>query len=600
MQSATPGSPVSGVRGASVIPSSRCVQRVSVKSGRREGRLERHGFEGSLDAGVGLRSEGVCGRVRRASMVWVIGLVLLQCAVGAAGPPSTKHSVLSQDAIEHFSLPSVDLGQILDQDADAASRTPFRVAVPQAVGLDLEILSTRESLGSHGVLFRVVITSPGALFQSVKFSRFHLPPGAELYFVSCDYAYEDGPYTQSHNRAPQRFGSPMIPGASAVVELLLRDPNVEFDLEIESVSYGYRDVMGMDSFPARDGTTPPAGANPFGGPLDCHRDVNCPEGAPYQAVKQAMAEGYDGTSVCSGQLMNNTLQDGAYLYLTAEHCGWWQDAAAMVYYWNYENSTCGGSDAPLTFSTGSTSLFHTTSATQDLNLLLLDGVDLEGQFGVYFAGWNRTGVVPTMGSILSFPADNPLQITIDQDSPVDCASGLCPGGYGPQFWRVEDWEVGTTLGGSSGGGLLDQDQLVVGVLAGGVGTNCNDFDWDEFFKISAVWTQLQPYLDPVGSNPSSLSGWDGSSGGGFRRGDSNGDGGFDIGDPVFTLALLFSMGPAVSCDDAADANDDGSINIGDPTFSLAAIFGTGPTLPWMSCLPDATVDALGCVTASCP
>ena len=44
--------------------------------------------------------------------------------------------------------------------------------------------------------------------------------------------------------------------------------------------------------------------------------------------------------------------------------------------------------------------------------------------------------------------------------------------------------------------LLDQDNLLVGTLTGGVGTNCTNFEWDEYAKIAPHWASLQPFLDP--------------------------------------------------------------------------------------------------------
>ena len=83
----------------------------------------------------------------------------------------------------------------------------------------------------------------------------------------------------------------------------------------------------------------------------------------------------------------------------------------------------------------------------------------------------------------------------------------------------------------------------------------------------------------------------------FQRGDCNADGSFNIADAIYTLALLFSGGPAGSCDDACDANDDGSINIADAIYALASLFSGGPppALPGPdACGPDPTDDILTC------
>ena len=408
----------------------------------------------------------------------------------------------------------VDVAALLAEDAaPSATAVPLRVAYAIPLNLGMDNAGSWETLPDGGTLWRLRISSPGAVFMSFKFSDFELPAGAELHFVSVHRNYHDGAYTQRHNRPARRFGSPMIPGDSAVIELYLPPGSGSASLQLESVSHGYRDVMGMGSIAARAGASSAPGidpdsfaAAPPGGPFSCQRDIACPEGAPYQDVKRAVAEGYDGTYICSGQLINNARQDNRYLYITAEHCEWWIDPPTMAYYWNYENSGCDTNDAPLTFSTGSTDLYH--DATADLDLLELDGTDLESSHNIYFTGWNRSTAAPTMGAIISFPDDKPKQIAIANGPIIDCAPGGCAGGWGANWWRVETYDVGVPEGGSSGGGLLDENNLLVGTLTGGVGTNCNNFEWDEYAKIHPQWSNLQPFLDPDVTDVISLAGKD--------------------------------------------------------------------------------------------
>jgi len=90
----------------------------------------------------------------------------------------------------------------------------------------------------------------------------------------------------------------------------------------------------------------------------------------------------------------------------------------------------------------------------------------------------------------------------------------------------------------------------------------------------------------------------------FRRGDSNGDGSFNIADAVFLLAALFSGGPSSDCADSSDANDDGGVNIADAIFKLANLFSGGPDLPdpgSVDCGVDPTdTDPLDCASYNCP
>lgn len=93
-------------------------------------------------------------------------------------------------------------------------------------------------------------------------------------------------------------------------------------------------------------------------------------------------------------------------------------------------------------------------------------------------------------------------------------------------------------------------------------------------------------------------------GGVFLRGDSNGDGDFDISDAIHQLSFLFVGGPLPECEDSSDANDDGLLNIGDPISVLSALFTPGapqPFPPFPGCGMDPTADSLDCVSYDgCP
>ncbi len=526
-------------------------------------------------------------------------------AIDGAPPVSTRFASLGVDALITLELAAPDAGALLLEDVVAdTTHGPRRVAQPLDVDdLNLGERGTWETVASGGQVCRLAVFVPGAVFLSFKFSRFELPPGAMLHFVSVDHAYTDGPYGPQHQRTTGRFGSPMVPGERAVIEVFV--PAGEFALELESVSYGYRDAFGMSRVPLRRDPGMPSGITPGGGPFACQRDINCPEGDSYQVEKRAVAEGYDGSFVCTGQLLNNTDNDGRYLYLTATHCEFWLDPSTLAFYWNYENSTCGASDAPFTFSTGAVDLFHSTWPLGDVSLFELDGTDLEGQYDVSYLGWDRGSAVPTSSATIGFPADKPKQISIDDDSAIDCAGGCGVDSFGTEFWRIDDYEVGTTEGGSSGGALLDQNHRVVGVLTGGVGSNCNNFEWDEFYKLSAEWSDLEPFLDPAGTGAMTVDLWDGSSTPPptFVRADVNDDGAVNIADAVASLSALFDGTIVPNCDDATDANDDGAFDIADAVHTLSNLFSGGPppAAPFPTCGVDPTGDTLSCdAFTSCP
>ncbi|MBN1419014.1 MAG: FG-GAP repeat protein [Planctomycetes bacterium] len=87
----------------------------------------------------------------------------------------------------------------------------------------------------------------------------------------------------------------------------------------------------------------------------------------------------------------------------------------------------------------------------------------------------------------------------------------------------------------------------------------------------------------------------------FIRGEVNGDGRMDIGDPVAILNYLFSDGAAPPCIAAADVNADGMVDIGDGVFLLSYLFAHGlePAAPFPEC--GVAVTSLPCAAhPACP
>ncbi|MEM7262167.1 MAG: hypothetical protein AAF488_09270 [Planctomycetota bacterium] len=82
----------------------------------------------------------------------------------------------------------------------------------------------------------------------------------------------------------------------------------------------------------------------------------------------------------------------------------------------------------------------------------------------------------------------------------------------------------------------------------------------------------------------------------FLRGDTNNDGGVDIGDALYLLSNLFAGGPDPICNDSADANDDGGKDIGDAVYLLTFLFqgGAAPEAPYPNWELDPTPDSIDC------
>ena len=128
----------------------------------------------------------------------------------------------------------------------------------------------------------------------------------------------------------------VIAADEVVVEYRQPVSEVEMpELSIDQVVQGYRALSGW----------PHADRGPFGNSGQCNINVNCPEGATWATEKRSVALIVQGSySVCTGNLINNTANDGTPYFLTANHC--LGNPGNWVYYFNHESATCTGNNGP--------------------------------------------------------------------------------------------------------------------------------------------------------------------------------------------------------------------------------------------------------------
>jgi len=176
----------------------------------------------------------------------------------------------------------------------------------------------------------------------------------------------------------------------------------------------------------------------------------------------------------------------------------------VIIYWNYESPVCGqhGGGIQNQFSYADTLL--ASSSLSDFKLLeLTDKPDTN--FGVTYAGWDRSGDVPSSAVAIHHPSYDEKSISFEDDA-LSITTYLADVGPGNEtHLRVEDWDLGTTEGGSSGSPLFDANHRIVGQLHGGYAACGNDRpDW--YGRIYTSWegggtaaTRLRDHLDPTGS-----------------------------------------------------------------------------------------------------
>jgi lysyl endopeptidase len=92
------------------------------------------------------------------------------------------------------------------------------------------------------------------------------------------------------------------------------------------------------------------------------------------------------------------------------------------------------------------------------------------------------------------------KISIDNDPPVTATFNSMPAN---SSWKIVQWDIGTTEGGSSGSPMFDQNKRVTGILTGGeavCGRSVNDY----FVKLSVcynysplLYQQVKGWIDPA-------------------------------------------------------------------------------------------------------
>lgn len=392
-------------------------------------------------------------------------------------PPSWRHADLqssSDVAVERVPLVNGDAFRAEDRER-SDEIGPYRYGRTIETDFNPTQHGTWEQLPSGRWLWRLRIQSQDAVSLSIGFTQFQLPSGASVYLYGPDDESFHGPYTAADATAGRHW-TPLVEGSEITIELELpTDGRPATQLNIGKVVHGYRALQGRQ-------TNPPQKSG------DCNLDVACEEADPWRDQVRSVArytfESDGFTFFCSGALVNNTAEDKTPYFLTAEHCiSSPEEAATMVFYWNYENETCrrpgtaeNGSvtnddpaeqtstGAELRVRFGNWHRMDQIAGRPDLALVEVDD-EIPDRYNLFFSGWSRLGRTTEEGVTIHHPQGHGKRISFDEDPSSITAFGGNDGG--DTHLRIGNWEVGTTEGGSSGGPLYNREKRLVGVLSGG-------------------------------------------------------------------------------------------------------------------------------------
>jgi hypothetical protein len=450
---------------------------------------------------------------------WLLFLVVLVLILPVSGfakmyeePKSFSLEDKSLQQVERKVLKKIDPERLLAEDRERGKnrRRPFplRFAVTEDVKFDMKNSGTWQNL-PDGRLWRLRIHSPGAVSHNLGITRFDLPEGVKLWIYDTARKHVEGPYTARHRNRLGGLWTPVITGDEIVVEVFVPTGASQPAVTISKVNKGYRGFGKVGLLGSSEGL--------------CNIDVVCPEGNPWQnQIRATMAYTINGTSACTGTLMNNTALDFRPFILSANHCGVTStNDATVVAFWNFQSANCGThGPGPITDTqTGST--LRANSAPSDFVLFELDAMPDAG-FNVFYSGWDANGAAPPGTVCVHHPSADVKAISFSNTAPLSTAYFSNVPDPAGNHWRVA-WDVlgpngqtAITEPGSSGSCIFAEDTgRCIGQLHGGPSfcgaqaASLNDF----YGKLSVSWTgggtaatRLRDWLDPGNTGVLALDG----------------------------------------------------------------------------------------------
>jgi len=370
--------------------------------------------------------------------VWVASVLV--CLAAAAGAAFADRGALQAaapaevDSVGTWIAPPVDSPALMaaEEVRRREGKRPRRVGFPMETDLSPANAGTWRERPGGGWSWGLRVRSEGALWTVLGFDEFRLPPGASLRAYDPAGRRVLGPFTSDDVRADGELWLPPVAGDTLVIELdwPLELRSEQPAIHLGTVSHGYLPWGGIgavESFAAGD----------------CHIDINCPLGDAWQYQKRGVVRLLIGGSVdCSGSLINNTSLDCTPYVLTAEHCyDGGGTPAGTTFLFDYELPACEPGAVPQNHGrTGS--VLRASHVASDHRLLEITSPP-PASWNVFFSGWSRSTVPATESWTIHHPMGDVKKITHDADPLVDGID------QGPDHWRVNQWEEGSTDPGSS-------------------------------------------------------------------------------------------------------------------------------------------------------
>ena len=417
-------------------------------------------------------------------------MIVFTLLVGQVSIESTPKSFSLEQSVEIETqiLPAFDIQKFIEEDEmerTSSQQKPYRFANPISVDFNMNTHGTWNINDDGSSIWQFSIESPGAHSLNLIYDRFNIPEGAEFFVYSEDREMVLGAFTNYNHKPHGGFSTAPVVGDVIILEYNEpASPEFSGEISIDIVAHDYRDVFFNEE-------------RGYGDSGSCNNNVNCAVGDDWRdeirSVAMILTSG--GSRLCTGSLVNNTSQDLAPYFLTANHCLGGNNS--WIFMFNYESPSCNNQNGPTNMTVSGSSLLA-NSSTSDFALLLLNETPPES-YNVHYAGWDISGSTPSIPVGIHHPSGDIKKISFDYNNASNSGN----------YWDVNNWEDGTTEPGSSGSPLFDGvTQRIIGQLYGGT-ASCTSITYDTYGKTSTSWNLgMSNYLDPNNTGASFINGID--------------------------------------------------------------------------------------------
>ena len=449
-------------------------------------------------------------------LLFTLQVLAAQIPIGGTPPALEldKASLFSSLEKERQTLARLDLQTILAEDKNGSG---VRFAVPISVDFSLQKSGKWTDLPNGDRVWRLYIQSVDAKALIAFYEDFYLPSAAQLFMYTPDGSQILGPYTAKDNPANGRFMTGLLYGSEAIIEYL--EPVAVRDqgrMSIKRIDHAYKSVARSEQ---GGGRSPVFG---FGSSLPCQIEADCPLGDPVEDLKRSVCRIFvvveEGTGYCTGNLMNNTAEDGTPYIYTGFHC---MDGFTPIYdLWRFDFQYRAVGCDPAVTEPQSLSVLGSTyrAGRRENDFLLLElNKAVPNNFSPHFMGWNRQDGPPDTSYMLHHPRGDVQKVSRSTEKGTIF--------NGPIFWsndvttpRSHHFDVDFTEGnyelGSSGAAQINEKGQLVGHLNGGnPDTSACDFSQAWFGRFSLAWdgggaadSRLRDWLDPLGTDTAEMGG----------------------------------------------------------------------------------------------